>query len=171
MRIRHLVVGHPGSVHDARIYNTCDLSTNASQYFNEQEWIAGDSAYKLTKTVITPFKTNASCENQERRNAFNRKFSKFRIRIEHCYGLLKERFNSLKEMRISLKNDDSVRKICQWVLVCAILHNIAIEQNDKYELSVFNTDCSNTEETELENIPTTSEAEEKRRILMQLMNI
>ncbi|XP_049308660.1 uncharacterized protein LOC125777617 [Bactrocera dorsalis] len=55
LQIRHLVLGYPGSVHDARIFSNCELSNDADVFLEGAEWIAGDSAYKLSSTVITPF--------------------------------------------------------------------------------------------------------------------
>ena len=60
MTIRHLVLGYPGSVHDARIYNNCSLSTMSSEMFSGSEWLTGDSAYELIPSLITPFKANAT---------------------------------------------------------------------------------------------------------------
>ncbi|XP_067625245.1 uncharacterized protein [Eurosta solidaginis] len=127
LRIRHLVLGFPGSVHDARIYN-CNLVTEASSLFTGAQWLAGDSAYKLTSTVITPSRSTSTEMTSHQRNGFNRQFSQYRIRIEHCYGILKERFNSLKELRVAIRNDESVKFACRWILVCAILHNIVIQK-------------------------------------------
>lgn len=39
---RHIVVGYPGSVHDGRIFNDCDLAMNPSAYLTEPQWIAAD---------------------------------------------------------------------------------------------------------------------------------
>ncbi|XP_039969237.1 protein ALP1-like [Bactrocera tryoni] len=59
LQIRHLVLGYPGSVHDARIFSNCELSNDADVFFGGAEWIAGDSAYKLSRTLITPFRENS----------------------------------------------------------------------------------------------------------------
>lgn len=42
--VRHINVGYPGSAHDARIFNNCELSTNPSAYITTPQWIAADSA-------------------------------------------------------------------------------------------------------------------------------
>ena len=94
--------------------------------FSGSEWLAGDSAYKLTPSLITPFKGNATEGTLLQRNIFNRTFSQYRIRIEHCFGLLKERFNSLKELKMQIEEFNSVKLACRWILVCAILHNFLI---------------------------------------------
>ncbi|KAJ6646214.1 Protein ALP1-like [Pseudolycoriella hygida] len=58
-KVRHIVVGYPGSVHDARIFNECDLALNPRKYLTEPQRIGADSAYKLRTTLITPFRKNS----------------------------------------------------------------------------------------------------------------
>ena len=177
LKIRHLVLGYPGSVHDSRIYNNCSLSLDSSRYFDGAQWIADDSAYKLTPTVIVPYRKNANVGSNAQRNVFNSTISKYRVRIEHCFGRLKDRFNSLKELRISLRNSDSTKFACKWILVCAILHNI-VEGNKENVDDVFES-MENTSDTEEEdesataadedNYPTLA-GEAKRRALLEIIN-
>lgn len=127
LKITHLVLGYSGSVHDGRIYGECALATNPSQFFSEGQFLLGDKAYKLTSTVITPFKENSGMIAETIRNKFNRRLSKFRIRIEHLFGVLTERFESLKELRIDVKDVDTTKYVCQWILVCCVLHNIILD--------------------------------------------
>ncbi|XP_037806208.1 protein ANTAGONIST OF LIKE HETEROCHROMATIN PROTEIN 1-like [Lucilia sericata] len=131
LRVRNLVLGYPGSVHDATIFNNCELSLIPKKIFTGAEWLVGDSAYKLTGTVVTPFRTNATERSIKERTDFNKTLSRYRIRIEHCFGIIKERFNSLKELKIQIKNKSSIKRACNWVLVCAILHNILLDQNEE----------------------------------------
>lgn len=119
-----------GSVHDARIFAECDMARNVTNYLTENEWIAADSAYRLSKQVITPFRKNARQSTSECRKAFNKYFSSFRVRIEHCFGILKERFGSLKEMRIKLHSQDAHKYFCDWILVCCILNNMVMSNED-----------------------------------------
>ncbi|XP_050322655.1 uncharacterized protein LOC126754590 [Bactrocera neohumeralis] len=73
--IRHVVVGHPGSWHDARIYRNSSLFQQNDQYFSSQQWIAGDSAYPLSATLITPYRSNARQLDRNARIAFNLRHS------------------------------------------------------------------------------------------------
>lgn len=162
-KIRHIVLGYPGSVHDARIYNNCNLSKKTEDYFSGRQWIAGDSAYKLTKTVLTPYRSNSA----QNRNNFNRIFSKYRIRIEHSFGIMKERFNSLKELKLQIKNNSSVNFACCWVLVCVILHNILIDENEDVcyiEINEHYVENQIAYENE-----STAEGNEKRLFIEELM--
>lgn len=134
-RIRHVVVGYPGSAHDARIYNNCSLAKHPQFFFTDKQWIAGDSAYKNTETVITPYRSSSS-EFGERKK-FNLYFSKYRVRIEHCLGKLKEIFQSLKELRMRIHNEKSNMFLSDWVMTCCILYNVLhmrnVQINDETE--------------------------------------
>lgn len=156
--IRHTVLGYPGSVHDNRIYSKCSLFTRAIDHFSQNEWIVGDSAYKTTSTVITPFRSSSTTRTANERNAFNQRLSKYRVRIENCFAFLKERFPSLKELKINVGNDENHRFACQWIYVCCILHNIIrtintsdeelIEDSSSENESVYSEDENDANEPE-----------------------
>lgn len=58
--LRHIVVGWPGSVHDARIFQESKLATNPEEFFSGEEYLAAGCAYTLTARVMTPFRSNSS---------------------------------------------------------------------------------------------------------------
>lgn len=137
LKFRHILVGYPGSVHDARIYNNCRLTTHPRDYFSEPEYVAGDSAYKLTTTVITPFRLNSTVLQSKQRASFNRFFSSKRVRIEHGFGVMKEKLPSLKCLSIKIKDPQSHKFACTWIRVCCILHNILLPHYDQQDLSLL----------------------------------
>ncbi|XP_050340844.1 uncharacterized protein LOC126767356 [Bactrocera neohumeralis] len=116
LQIRHLVLGYPGSVHDARIFGNCELSNDTDVFFGGAEWIACGSAYKLSRTVITPFRENSRELTQRQRTFFNKIFSRYRIRNEHCYGMLMERFGSLKTLRLQIKDEKGMNRVEDYLL-------------------------------------------------------
>ncbi|XP_037930823.1 putative nuclease HARBI1 [Teleopsis dalmanni] len=59
MKIRHVAVGHFGSAHDARMFRTSALCIQENSLFSSEQWLAGDSAYPLLKTLIAPFRSNS----------------------------------------------------------------------------------------------------------------
>ncbi|XP_037931318.1 putative nuclease HARBI1 [Teleopsis dalmanni] len=107
LKIRHVAVGHYGSAHDAHMFRTSALCIQENSLFSSEQWLAGDSAYPLLKTLIAPFRSNSQQLDYSKRKTFNLRHSRFRVRIEHCFELLKERFGSLKELRIRIQNDTS----------------------------------------------------------------
>jgi hypothetical protein len=123
MKIRNIVVGYPASVHDARIFANCKLAQQPNDFFTDSQWLAADSAYRLNEFTITPFRRNSSNENKY---AFNKYFSGYRVRIENCFGMLKEKFSSLKELRIRVKDKKSHQFACKWITSCCILYNIIL---------------------------------------------
>lgn len=143
LRIRHLVVGYPGSVHDARIFKNCPIALYPEKYFNQNQYLLGDSAYKLTGTVMTPFRTNSKGIGATAAGRkFNKTLGKYRVRVENTIGLLKERFCSLKELKIPIIDDDSIKFLNEWTCVCSILHNFILEADDindtiDFEQSMF----------------------------------
>lgn len=70
---------------------------------SENEYLLGDSAYKLTTTVITPFRINSrGAGNSVAGKNFNKRLSRYRVRVKNTIGHLKERFESLKDLRLPL---------------------------------------------------------------------
>lgn len=167
--LRQLNVGYPGSVHDARIYNNCRLSTSPQNYFSEHQYLAADSAYKLRTTVMTPFRKNATTLNRERREAFNKYFSSFRVRIEHFYGILKEIFPCLYNLNVRIHDETSHRIACDWVRVCCILYNILRPHIDLSDYVVNVNSNEEDDEDEDEDFVVDDDAESKRIALVQLI--
>ena len=44
-KVRHLVVGWPGSVHDNRVWRNCKINRNKSKFFTKKQYILTDSAF------------------------------------------------------------------------------------------------------------------------------
>jgi hypothetical protein len=51
-------------------------------------------------------------------NEFNNHLSMVRIRSEHCIGFAKGRFPSLKDLRISIKNEKTHKFATLWGVAC-----------------------------------------------------
>lgn len=49
---------------------------------------------------------------------------KVRIHIEHTIGILKMRFQSLRELPIRLKDKNSAKHAVDWIKACIIMHNM-----------------------------------------------
>lgn len=130
LRIRQVTIGYNGSVHDAKIFSNCPLAKNPERFLSGSQWIAGDSAYALKPYLLTPFRQNSAEHTQEDREQFNKYFSKYRVRIENCFGILKEKFSSLDELAFRMITDQNKKECNDWVMVCCILHNILRSFND-----------------------------------------
>lgn len=59
-----------------------------------------------------------------------------RIRSEHAIGFLKGRFQSLKGLRINIKNEKSHKMATYWVVCCIAIHGFAMQrESDDHDLS------------------------------------
>lgn len=170
LKIRHICVGYPGSVHDSRIFTNSSLFLHPSAFFDGEEWLAADSTYKLSTTIITSFRSN-STETESVKARFNKLHSKYRVRIELCFGVLKERFGILKELRLRLINEESSTYACQWVTVCCILHNFIIVNSGNLLDFGYNVDPEEGEGARvlIKNVAENSVGELKRKIICGFM--
>jgi hypothetical protein len=57
---------------------------------------------------------------------FNTLLAKARIKVEHCIGLLKNRFQCLRDIRTIISHNISLKRIIDRVTVCIILHNLLL---------------------------------------------
>lgn len=100
-----------------------------SAYLSEPEWIAADSAYRLSTTAITPSRKNSTQLDAASRS--NQYFSTNRVRVEHLFGILKENSSSCKKLPIRITDARSHEFACTWVRFCCILHNILLPVYDE----------------------------------------
>lgn len=80
---------------------------------------------------MTPFRNNSTALTLAERAKFNKYFSSFRVRVEHSFGVLKERFCSLYGLPIRVHDKQSHKYACDWIYVCCVLHNIMIPYYDE----------------------------------------
>ncbi|XP_070072656.1 uncharacterized protein [Drosophila takahashii] len=168
LRIRDVVIGSPGSYHDSKIFKNL-IGKHLKRHFSENQWIAGDSAYPLSENLITPYRSNSrQLEPNEQLN-FNKRHSQYRVRIENCFGILKGKFCSLKELRLRLSNSSAQASLCDWVMVCCIIHNILLTDHDIPDQQGHLNEFQNGNESEIENTRNPAAAENKRNSLYHLM--
>ncbi|XP_024873903.1 uncharacterized protein LOC112455918 [Temnothorax curvispinosus] len=53
-------VGYPASAHDARVFANSPIGLHPENYLSDGQWIAGDSAYRCNRYVVTPFRENSN---------------------------------------------------------------------------------------------------------------
>ncbi|OAD69165.1 hypothetical protein PHYBLDRAFT_116486 [Phycomyces blakesleeanus NRRL 1555(-)] len=87
------------------------MARNPGQYFSGDQYLLGDLAYAPSHIIISTYKKPQngliSAENKQ----FNYKHVNAQVKIEHCIGILKGRFQSLKSLWILVKNKYDVAKI------------------------------------------------------------
>jgi len=132
LRIRHYVVGWPGSVFDNYIFERSNVFKNVRRYLSVGEFLLADAGYALREFVLTPYRLpTASLPHNQ---MFNEVQSSARVPIEHTNGVVKARFQSLKGIRTQIKNKKELKMVCDHIVVCLILHNLLIDFRDEWEL-------------------------------------
>lgn len=123
-KIIDLFLGYPGSVHDSRVFRNSPLKNTLEEkcgiYF-----LLGDSGYPLQPNLLTPFKDRGNLTR--RQGNFNVKLARNRYVIEHCFGILKQKFRQLYHVKLR-----SPRFIVHFIRAACVLHNIAINDNFVY---------------------------------------
>lgn len=114
-----------------RVLKESHLGMNINnEYFSGEEYfVLGDGGYKAYNCLV-PVKKTPMGEPMSRADEkkFNTYISIMRIKIEHAFGILKDRFYSLKSIPIKVKCLYDVRRVSQWIRVCVILNNFLMSQ-------------------------------------------
>ena len=126
-RIRDIVIGWPGSVHDNRVWTTSKLYAERDSNFSLNKYLLGDSAFEEGDVMIPAFKKPRGAAFPRAKEFFNTLLAKPRVKSEHCNGILKGRFQYLKRIRVLIYRAEDMRKIINYVYCAAILHNWLIE--------------------------------------------
>ncbi|KDR70601.1 hypothetical protein GALMADRAFT_47600, partial [Galerina marginata CBS 339.88] len=98
--------------------------------FHEGEWMWADSAYLCESWCVCPFKKPIGRDLTADQRSYNYHVLKVRIRSEHCIGLLKGTFQSLKEIRLQVGDNKKHLELILWIRCCIILHNLIIRIED-----------------------------------------
>ena len=126
-RIMDFLVGWPGSVHDNRVWSNADQLQNFQRYFSRLQYLLADSAFTTSAHIISALKCMRGVHVLPKEHElFNTLLAKARIKVEHCIGLLKNRFQCLRGLRTVIKDEESMRRIIDRVSVCITLHNLLV---------------------------------------------
>lgn len=165
MKILNCNARFPGSTHDSAIWGLSVVKRHLEEKYFANElyssWLIGDSGYPLQPWLITPIE-NADPDSPEGR--YTARHILARNVIERCFGVLKQRFRCLLKHRVLHYSPQRAAKI---VLSCAILHNIAIQQN-LLPLEVANED--NEIDIVQDNQVNPNYLHEGRRIQREIIN-
>lgn len=153
-RIRFYVTGIPGAIHDNSVYQNSELAEFSDNYFSPGEYILADSAYRVSSIVIPCYKTGSTQATQEEIEKFNLEVAHTRVAIEHCNGILKGKFQSLQDLRITINTDESLIEAGNWIRACCVLHNFLLYDPidfEEYQESHQQRSPRNTENQSMEN--------------------
>lgn len=155
LKFRDVVARWPDSAHDSTIFSNSSLKAKFNAGMVGDSFMLGDSRYAVSSYLITPLLEPITAAE----NIFNESQIRTRNVIERSFGIWKRRFpvNSLG-MRLNLETVQDV------ILATAILHNIAIEQNE--ELPEIDIDIQETFVPEM-IVQENDQNDSVRRLLIQ----
>ncbi|XP_071648622.1 putative nuclease HARBI1 [Temnothorax longispinosus] len=124
--ITHCYAGHPGSVHDQRVFRQSEVANylNDEEKFPADSHLLGDAAYEIHQHLLTPFRDNGHLT--EAQNNYNYRMSVARVTVERCIGLLKGRMRSLLHCLPMSRVD----LMAEYVIACCVVHNICTLRSD-----------------------------------------
>ena len=143
-RIRYLLVGWPGCVHDNRMWESSKVYENMEQFFSELEYLLGDSAFTATPIVVPAYKRVANQGLETTNEWFNNKLASPRVIIEHTIGIWKGRFPYMRNMRVRIGHVRDLRRIIRYAKATAILHNLLIKVHKIPDEWEANSDSSSS---------------------------
>lgn len=129
----HCYAGQIGSIHYARVFRNSPVARFLEMpdtYFPNDSHIIGDAAYPIHPHLLVLFQDNGHLSNRQKN--FNYCLSSTRMAVERAIGQLKIHFRILLDC---LPLTD-VKKIPEFIIVCCVLHNICILQNDVMTVGV-----------------------------------
>ena len=88
-RIRDVVIGWPGSVHDNHVWKTSVMYAKRELCFSPKEHLLGDSAFGVSGVMIPAFKKPRGAAFSRIHEVFNTYLAKPRVKAEHCIGIFK----------------------------------------------------------------------------------
>lgn len=132
LKIRDVFIGYPGSVHDSRVYRNSSLSQTLAEKCG-QYFLLGDSGYPLCANLLTPFKDRGQLTEEQTR--YNVRLARNRYVIEHCFGVLKQKFRQMYHIKLR-----KMEYIVHLIRAACVLHNIALADEFLEEIEVLPVD-------------------------------
>lgn len=141
-----LVVGWPGSAHDSRVISQASFYNGMDdpRFFSNREHGLGDAAFKATRRLVPTYKKPAA--DLPENTFYNYKHSSLRMTAEHTIGLVKNRFQGLREIRIKVGNKRTLTRAITFITSAYVIHNILLRNNDAWTLDDAGgpENCSNS---------------------------
>ncbi|XP_023312532.1 protein ALP1-like, partial [Anoplophora glabripennis] len=136
----NIMAGFPGSAHDSRVFKNSEiyqelLRGNKRKYFPTENYhLIGDKAYPLMDWLMKPYLGDDRHLTRQQR-AHNLAHSQTRIRIEHCFGLLKGRWLILQYVNVR-----TIEKAVKIITACCVLHNFCYLNGDTWDEGLIDED-------------------------------
>jgi hypothetical protein len=103
------------------------LHTHPAEFFDAGEVLLADSGLTCSNHIIPMFKRRAGQEVLEpRRKWYNRLAATPRVAVEHSFGILKGRWQCLRNARLRVKTEDDEAVAHGMIQAACVLHNLLI---------------------------------------------
>lgn len=122
-KVLSVVTRWPGATHDQHIFKNSFLKTRFERGDFRDFILVGDSGYKNTAYLATPYLDTGGDPVRE---LYNQSQIRTRTCVERSYGILKRRFPVLAT-GMKLTSLETIRKV---IVSCCVMHNIAVEERD-----------------------------------------
>ena len=123
-RFLEVFVGCQGSFNDKRVLRLSRVP-QLCQTLPQGYFIIGDGGFTLTPWCMIPF-TDPQTGSNENRIRYNGWLSRSRVKIEHAFGMVKNRWRKLFLL------DMSTTAAIRTIMACCILHNYCLSYNDSW---------------------------------------
>jgi hypothetical protein len=134
-KFTYVSTGYPASVGDPAVFASTNLFQKPHQFFSKpDEYILGDKIYRVTRRCMTPYKDPQGQQREGGYKYFNRIHAQGRIKIEHTFGIFKNRFRSMQLLPIKIRKAKDHRRAIGWIMACIVLHNFCQYQNEDTSL-------------------------------------
>ena len=133
-RIIALHTGCPRSASDWTVFKRMQDFQQLELFFAPGEFLLADAVYDVSSYFISPYKFPASKDPENA--ALNYYLDQSRVHSEHCIGILKGRWQSLRDLRHHIRDDNCMGNFCYWVIACCVLQNIVANFNDEWTETV-----------------------------------
>ncbi|GLV40906.1 uncharacterized protein CBL_08480 [Carabus blaptoides fortunei] len=120
-RIIAVFIGFPESVHDSRILRSSPLLDTLPEKC-QGGYILGDSGYPCLRQLLTPYRDRGQLRRVELN--YNIKLSQNRYIVEHCFGILKQKFRQLYHLKLR-----KIVDMVHFIRACCVIHNFALDDN------------------------------------------
>lgn len=119
-------MGGPGHVRAV----TGGVASPYKSVLHRGQYLLGDKGMLLSRNLIGPFKETEITGAADRN--FNYQLARLWVKSEHAIGILKGRWSSLKELRLSLLTDKQFSFALAWIMACVVLHNVCLEKGNRF---------------------------------------
>src|SRR4051812_45337772 len=103
------------------------LAHQPERFFFGKEHFLADSGYTPSLYIVPAFIEPPNHGLLAEESQFNLQLSNICIWVEHCIGILKGCFQSLKGLHLAIRGKRDIKRMVYWILACCVLHNLILQ--------------------------------------------